>query len=504
MSGEVGSDAARANHRGAWLVALFALLAAGRVLVFSTAFPFFNPIDEHHHFDAIHKYAQLELPDGSPPTLSRRTATLILSHFSLEFLRAPDDYPGGRIPPPYLKRPGARLGSAEAREEARAITARMSTEHESPPVYYATAACWYHLGSALGLDSLGLLYWLRWMNAVVAALLVAGAFVGLRHLFPDDPFLGVGTAALLACLPQDSFYGISADPLSALLGGVAFLLLAALARGGLGVRGATLTGLAVGLAFLNKYTNVFLLAATAVVLVVRWRSARHGRRVEARALAACGLAAALPIAAWCTRNLVVLGDLTGTARKTEYLRWVPKTLAEMPDHPLFSAGGAATFLRRLTINVWRGSLRWHGELLRAGWMDVLYLTTSLAAVVVGAAVVVRRRSDAALGPVRLALFTVAAAVATLAALSLLFHFPPDSTPKASQPFFFHGRLVAGALLPLAFLWVFALRTACRRLDPRVAWGLLALWLLALTAGEVVLHLPVFGSRHNGYHALGGG
>ena len=43
-------------------ITALALLAGVRVLVLSAAFPFFHPVDEHHHVDTIHRWSRGELP----------------------------------------------------------------------------------------------------------------------------------------------------------------------------------------------------------------------------------------------------------------------------------------------------------------------------------------------------------------------------------------------------------------------------------------------------------
>ena len=58
-------------------------------------------------------------------------------------------------------------------------------EAHAPPVYYAVAGAWYRLCGALGLESGGQLYFLRFMNVAVIALLVWLAWWFARYGFPD-------------------------------------------------------------------------------------------------------------------------------------------------------------------------------------------------------------------------------------------------------------------------------------------------------------------------------
>jgi hypothetical protein len=91
LSGPVSS------YEFCWVIG-FCMFAAARVLFFSTAFPFFNNVDERRHFDLVIKYAEGHVPRGaeliSPATLP------YLSHYaSPEFLSAPEEFEAGYFGP---------------------------------------------------------------------------------------------------------------------------------------------------------------------------------------------------------------------------------------------------------------------------------------------------------------------------------------------------------------------------------------------------------------------
>ena len=55
-----GCDSTRRRDR--WLVAVFCVAAALRVLLFIAAYPFFNNVDEQAHFDNICRYSHGDIP----------------------------------------------------------------------------------------------------------------------------------------------------------------------------------------------------------------------------------------------------------------------------------------------------------------------------------------------------------------------------------------------------------------------------------------------------------
>jgi hypothetical protein len=100
----------------------------------------------------------------------------------------------------------------------------------------------------------------------------------------------------------------------------------------------------------------------------------------------------------------------------------------------------------------------------------------------------------------LALFSFAAAVISLAMLSIIFDFGQCLFPSRSYPFFASGRLLSGAVIPFMLLYLYGLDTALR--FTRISWvrylvlGGIGLF---ITASEVVLSIPVFSSPYNFFH-----
>jgi len=258
----------------------------------------------------------------------------------------------------------------------------------------------------------------------------------------------------------------------------------------------------VAAAFLTKYTNAAWVALAAVVSLVRLRG--DGRRA-APGLAAFWLTAATPVALWFARNLTVIGDLTGTHRKVAALEWIPRPASEWLDHPLLTPGGLAHFLTELPVQFWRGELTWYGEPMAHAGFDLLYAATSLGFLAAAAWQLRHRdRPPAQRTTDAVAVGAVVMAVGILALLSLQFDFPDWGTPTGDYPYFDHGRLITGMLVPFALVWVRGLEVVCSRLPERlrvrVPAALLAVWLVAITASELVLVWPVFSSPWNWFHA----
>jgi len=269
------------------LVWLLAGVAAARVLVFCAAFPFFNNVDEQAHFDVVIRYSRGQLPRGLGPCL-KESAEYMALYGTPEYFFGPETFPGGRIPPPLWTHAGDELGPGRGYRTAQEQSV-INHEAAQAPLYYAVAGLWLHLGRASGFSGGFLLYWIRFLNAFLAATLVWLGYSAARLMFPERGLLRLGMPLLLAVYPQDMYYSIQSDVLSPLLFGVAFIgLVKWLRPDPPGVRWAVLTGLALAGTGLTKVTNLPLLAVAAAVLLWRaWRLAKAG-----------GLRPALPALGW--------------------------------------------------------------------------------------------------------------------------------------------------------------------------------------------------------------
>lgn len=474
----------------AWITGI-ALVAGLRILALSAVFPFFHPVDEHQHVDLVHRWSRGELPGPQTPTLGEPLVSWAVRFGSFEYLE-PDPAP------PLGARPGYAEDAPLVRATRRAFENVVNQEAESPPVYYAIAALWYRAGELVFADRT-LLLWLRALNALALVLLVVASHAWLRRRRPDEPFLYRGAPAVIALIPQDAFYGVSPDGLCALVGGLAFLAAVdASDPARRSLRRDAGAGLAAGLAFLAKYTN--LLYAGVLLLALALRARGRGVREVGRGALLAAAAGAVPVGLWLERNHRVLGDALGTARKVAHLEWTPRPLSALLDHPVLTPAGLQTWISETLAVFWRGEFRWLGEPLTWHWLDAVLWLTTLAVLAAGAAsawAAARRRCW--LEPLALTAFS--AGLATLAVLSTRFTFADWGNPTRVHPYFTEGRLILGVLLPFAIVFVRGIAFACRGLGPRAAWWALAAWLALLTVTDAWLAAPACASPSNWLHSF---
>ncbi len=490
-------------------VQVLAVLAAVRVFVYGAAFPFFNNVDELYHFDLVVKYAHAEVPTRPAP-ISPESARYIFLYGTPEYFNGPHKFPNGRFLPPTW------TFSQEAIKVAMPVALanwRNDINHEAtePPLYYAIAAAWLRLGRLLGIEGGFLLYWVRFLNPILAAALVWIGFSVARVAFPERPLVVLGVPALLAFFPQDTFYSIQSDVLSPIVFGLAFLgvlkwLRTEAPRISLGV----FTGLALAAAGLVKGANWPLVAvATLAMLFHSVRVSRSGNLKQA--LAATNvliICVALPLGAWLTRNALVVGDPTGTAEKTRILGWTRKPLVDWWQHPIFTPKGIAEFWSELMASFWRGEFAWFGQRMASPVIDVFYWASSLVLVLFAVASLWHRRKDLTSGArlaVALSIAVFVAAVIFLAVASMAYDFGPCKYPSQAHPFFTSGRLMSGALVPFALLYVYGLDRAFARFKSHWPAALvLAGILFFITVSEIDVNSPAFASAYNWFGLWTGG
>lgn len=475
------------------LVAALVLFAALRVWAFAFAFPFFTNVDEHRHVDMALKYARGYWPLPGEGAYEREMVGL-LARASPEYATPEAD---AVAPPLRHAPPGALTRRLEQGE--RLVSSGPNLEAFQPPVYYALAGGWLRAARAAGAGPAAGIYAVRALGGVLLAALVAAAWVWLRAVVPEEPLLVWGVPSLLAVFPMDAFFYVTPDAASpALAGGAVALALGAAERrthpwvwAAAGALGAV--------AFLAKYTNALVVAALAVASVAAL--ARRGDASRWRGPAVAWAVFALPCAAWLARNRLRFGSFTASEMKLSHLGWGTRSPAEWLGHPLSGLAGWGEFLGGLVPLFWRGEIVWRRDVLALPAADAFYVVTTALGLALAAASALRRGGGAPLA-VRGCLAVVALAVAELALLSLSFAFHATSNPPADHPFFVHGRLVSGALLPFAVCYVWGVRVATSPLPP--AWrgrcGAAALGLIALVclASELWLSRAVFHSAYNLY------
>jgi hypothetical protein len=493
------------GRRETRVMVLLCVLAALRVFLFSAAFPFFNNVDEQFHFDLVHKYARGHLPAGFE-TLDSGAARDMLLYGSPEYLVPLGSFPGGTAPPPVWTLPFGRIrGAFEARVSR--MTRDVNYESTQPPLYYAVAGLWYRLGQLIGLRGGQGLYWIRFMNVIVCALLVWLAHLFARALFPADGFLRLGMPLLVAFFPQDVLYSVNNDVLLPLVGGGAFLALLVLVRGeAKGYAFHALAGVLVAAAVLVKLSSAPLaVIAVATALLITLRAGAGERRGVLTRSAVLLLSAGVPLAAWGARNALVLGDVTGSAAKAKLLGWSLRPLGTIFDHPLFTAGGIATFWQETMTSFWRGEFTWGLERIASGGWDLFFGLSSLVlpAAAVAALVIRRRRlprDEQVVQWLGLAMFLLS--LLFLAGLSVVYDFDGCFYPSRDHPFLTSGRLALAALLPFMALYLTGLEVLLPgRRTATLRWVLLISVVALMSASEIGLSHAALHSAYNWFHLL---
>jgi hypothetical protein len=485
------------------IVWLLCLLAAVHVFVFSAAVPFFSNVDEQIHFDLAVKYSQGHIPRALE-LVSPEATPYIVIYGTREFLWPSNDFPVEKFPPPWtqpMDKIAPMLGSREV-----AWSRVVNYEASQPPLYYTLAGLWWRLWKACGFHDGFLLYWIRFLNVFLVAVLVWLGYVAARLVFPENLFLRLGVPALLAFLPQSAFYSIQNDVLSPLVFGAAFILLVRWLRAEIpGVRLGTLTGLALAATFLTKISNLPLLAVSGLVVLFKIGSlARSGKlRAAGPALASLALCAGLPMIAWLAWCKHTFGDFTGTAAKIQFLNWTPKPFSEWWHHPIFTPHGLWTFVSGLMATFWQGEFLWHRQPLASPVVDTIYAISSVGFVGVAVIALLFRSTDA-IASQRQALWfgfwSFIAAVAFLGFLSILYDFRDCFYPSGAHPYFTSGRLMLGALIPFSLLYLYGLDRALRRVKnnwirPLVLIGMILFMLIS----EILIDWRLFPNAYNWFH-----
>jgi hypothetical protein len=485
-----------------WWIVIFCLFASARVLVFAAAFPFFNNVDERRHFDLVMKYASGHVP-RSTELISPATLPYLAQYASPEFLSAPKDFEGGYFGPLW-KHPAEEVAPTIAKIEE--IWGRTpNQECSQPPLYYIVAAVWFHIGRWIGLKGGSALYWVRFLNVGSVAILVLLAYVAARTIFPNQVALRLGIPLLVASMPQDTFYGIDNDVLSPICFGLTFVFLARwLAQDRPSVTLGIATGLSIAATNLTKLSNLPLIFV-AISVVIWWcfAQAQSGTlRGAIRALSALVACAAIPILSWMLWMKFHFGDFTGAASKARILGWTAKPFLQWWSHPIFTLSGAWTFLSELIASFWRGEFMWHANPIGSNAMDLFSVFSSLGLILVAIISLSRNRTKELSELQRHVLWIAAACfvmtIMFLAFLSLQFDFGRCINPSRERPYFFQGRLLSGAMIPFAMLYVYGLNRLLRGKPAFVLAAVIGV-AITITVADFSANRVAFTSAYNWFH-----
>jgi len=494
-----------------FLILLLCVVAAFRVFIFSAAFPFFSNVDEDLHFDLITQYSRGQIPH-SFDRLKEETLNWIVPYASPEFLFSPERFSDGRFPAPLWKQLWSKV-EPEIASTRSAWSSEINFESSQPPLYYVLAALWWWMGNHIGLSGIESLYWIRFLNVALMAIVVWLAYMVARTIAPDRFDLRIGVPLLVAFIPQNVFYAMNNDVLSPLCFGVLFLcVLQWLRTDAPGLLLAALTGALIACAYLTKLSNLPLaVIAFAVVLVRLVAISRRTPRAGLIALAALLFWASVPIGSWIVWLKLQFGDFTGSAAKIAFLDWTRKPFVDWWQHPIFKPAGLWFFWSDLIARFWRGEVEWHGAQFNWQIADPLFAVSSLVFI---AAAVIGLRKQFGLSAFQrqafgVAILTVAAGIVFLGLLSIQFDFGSCVNPSRSHPYFTSGRLLSGALIPFALSYVYGISCLCRLatssfrqvhwIDTASALAVLGTIIVFSQTSEIFITRGVFASEHNWFH-----
>jgi hypothetical protein len=90
-------------------------------------------------------------------------------------------------------------------------------------------------------------------------------------------------------------------------------------------------------------------------------------------------------------------------------------------------------------------------------------------------------------------------VGFLALLSIQFDFGTCINPSQAHPYFTSGRLLSGALISFAVVYVYGIAYLFRRINSAVPMAVLALIIVFVTTSEIITNYGVFASEYNFFH-----
>jgi hypothetical protein len=486
------------------LLIIVMLFAALRIFLFNAAFPFFNNVDELHHYDAVVKYARGYIPQKQNNLYDYESARTITLYATPEYFYAPSAYRNNRFPPP-VWRVMQFVPIKEFDQVVSSRTLNQNTEAFSPPLYYAVIGVWYNVGKWLGMTGGFGLYWIRFSNIIVFLLLLLATNKFCKLLVPENLSLRYSVLLLLACFPQDVFYSIVNDAFSPLFFLFALLFLWKIYLSQKNALFYLFTGIFIAAAVLVKITNIILFGTMVFILGKKLLEYRQNKKFKKGLfhVGLCLVGAFVPIAIWMTANSILIGDPLGTTEKVQSLGWTLKPFHQWFHHPLFSVSGMFFFISELLKTFWRGEFVWELKILASTSADTLYVFSTILFIAASIlSVLIRKKSSCSSDryDYMILLLSIAGSVFMLGVLSLMYDFGACWYPSKEHPYFTSGRLILGTLVPFIIFYVDGLQTVLSVLTKQLSavWVILAL-VVFITISEISLSLPVFLSQYNFFH-----
>ena len=492
------------NHEKA-IITFITIIASLRVFFFSAAFPFFNNVDEPCHFDLVYRFSSGQMPKSAVETFSREAAEIITLYGSPEYFSTPEKISKSGCPSPLWLDPYAR-GSRIFKRRFESCQKLQNHEAGSFLLPYALAGSWCKIGRLFGIGGGNLLYWIRFLNIPIFALLTCLSWYIARTFFPSDQFQRLSLPLLIAFFPQDLFYAITNDNLSSLFFALSFFLLLQIYLKEKSYGYFITTGFAVGFTFLAKISNLVILIFMALIIILKIRKLSLEKQLKKHLprLVSLLVFATIPIGIQFIINYLAFNDLTGITEVMKYKGWTTKTFGELWNHPIFTFEGVLFFMNNIIKTFWRGEFVWHGKRMAFWCIDLFYLSST--GIFLLASFFYMFSKDKKNGePQRFVLSmsfcVIVISILFLVFLSIRFDFGNHwFYPSRGSPYFTSGRLISGILVPFIIIYINGLKFLLFKINGRINPFIAILAILILiSCSEILLSYKVFGSAYNWYH-----
>jgi hypothetical protein len=424
------------------------LVAIIRIFAFSGAFPFFNNVDEHMHFDLVVKYARGYLPNKEFPYYFDKESVKYIARYE-----TPEYINKITLPPGFRK-----TSEMEASTTDDFLYHKSNHELYSPPFYYMIAGLWYDIGKFIGLQDGYLLYWIRFLNLPIYCIMIWISYLFCKLIYPDDINIRLGTVILLAFIPQDVFYSISNDVMSSLMALISLYLMLNIYISDKKLRVYCITGLMASTTVLVKLSNIpFIIVFGILFINLIHKYVKQNKIIQYRShLIMLATSLLTPIAIWCSFNYFKLGDATGTRAHIEFCGWQLKPFNELWHHPIFTLQGIYYFISHLITSFWRGEFVWHSQIINTKSSDVLYLISSVIFCLFGMKSMLFEKNELISWKGlwnKLLVLTPLLFILFLGYLSIKYDFCNDFYPSRKLPYFVSGRLMLASMIPLLITYI---------------------------------------------------
>ncbi len=484
-----------------WALCFFTVL---RLFIGNAAFPFFNNVDEHAHFDLIIKYSFGHLPTKESKSFNEESMRLISLFDSPEYFYRPEYYESKQIPPPTWTLEEDKK-KQELETEIKIWKEKKNHEEFSPPVYYSLAALWYKIGKLVGMKDGVSIYWIRFLNVFIYVTLFWVTYFFIRGIYPENISIHLSILSLLSVFPQDVFYSLNSDVLSSLFALLTILFLSKIYFLEASISHYLLAGLFLSFAFLSKIANIPLVVTCALILLLYLKKLLSLREQTQNyyKLFYFVIASLLPVSLWIFYNWTVLGDLMGTSDKIHELGWTIKPSSEILNHPIFTWKGLSYFLSNVFKTFWRGELMWGMRRLASSNSDSFYVISSSLFILVSVfhSFVLRKENDVKIRFIKLlSIIYIILSILFLVILSIIYDFGPCIYPSPELPYFDAGRLMIGMLIPFLILYLDGLRVILERISQRLNL-FIVVFLISIFVShyETVSLIMVMKSKYNWFY-----